>query len=67
MFIFFCILLRITEGIGSAMFSTATFTVLPILFPNSVGTVVVRGEGGGGGGGLFYIVIIIVFIFIVSV
>ena len=41
MFSTFCVLLRMTEGVGSAMFFTAAFAVLPELFPNHVGTVMV--------------------------
>ena len=41
MFITFCVLLRVTEGVGTAMFVTATFTILPVLFPKSVGTIMV--------------------------
>ena len=40
-FIMFCILLRLTEGTGSAMFVTSVLTLLPGLFPDSAGTVVV--------------------------
>ena len=35
-----CVLLRCTEGIGSAMLATAIFAVLPVFFPNSVATIV---------------------------
>ena len=35
-----CVLLRCTEGLGTAMFSTAIFAVLPLFFPNSVATIV---------------------------
>ena len=35
-------LLRLTEGVGSAMFLTAAFGVLPELFPKNVATVMVR-------------------------
>ena len=37
-FIMFCILLRLTEGVGSAMFATSLYAQLPELFPHSVGT-----------------------------
>ena len=40
-FVTFCVLLRMVEGVGSAMFITAAFTLLPLLFPNSVGTMTV--------------------------
>ena len=40
-FILFCILLRMTEGVGSAMLSTAAFSLLPELFPNHLATVMV--------------------------
>ena len=33
-------LLRCIEGLGSAMFTTAIFAVLPVFFPNSVATIV---------------------------
>ena len=48
-FVLYCVLLRMTEGVGSAMFVTATFTVLPVLFPKSVATIMVSGGRGGGG------------------
>ena len=35
-FILACILLRVAEGAGTAMFCTATYSSLPKLFPNSV-------------------------------
>ena len=41
-FILFCILLRMTEGVGSAMLSTASFSLLPELFPNRLATVMVH-------------------------
>ena len=37
-FIVYCVLLRMVEGIGTAMYITATFTILPLLFPKHVGT-----------------------------
>jgi len=40
-FILFCVLLRMTEGVGSAMLTTAAFALLPELFPNHVGTLMV--------------------------
>ena len=40
-FIMFCILLRLTEGVGSAMFATSLYAQLPELFPHSVGTMTV--------------------------
>ena len=45
-FVLFCVLLRVTEGTGSALFITATFTLLPVLYPKSTGTVTVCGGGG---------------------
>lgn len=47
-FVLFCVLLRVTEGIGSALFITATFTLLPVLYPKSTGTVTGIFEVGGG-------------------
>ena len=47
-FVVICIVLRMTEGIGSAMFITAAFTVAPLLFPNSVATIVVLYTKRGG-------------------
>ncbi len=41
-FIIVCVLFRVTEGVGTAMFFTATFATYPKLFPESIGTVVVR-------------------------
>ncbi len=41
MFISFCIVLRVTEGVGSAMFYTAAFSLPAEMFPNNVGTVMV--------------------------
>ena len=41
-FITFCVVLRLVQGTGSALFSTATFTLLPELFPNALGTITVR-------------------------
>lgn len=38
LFILVSFLLRLIEGIGTAMFLTSTFTTIPNLFPNSVGT-----------------------------
>lgn len=40
-FILFCTLLRMTEGVGSAMFFTATFTLLPEYYPSRIGTLLV--------------------------
>ena len=40
-FIMFSFLLRITEGVGTAMFSTASYTLLTQLHPKNKGTVVV--------------------------
>ena len=40
-FIILCILLRMAEGVGSALFGTALITLIPILYPKSVGTLVV--------------------------
>ena len=41
MFVMFSTLLRLTEGVGSAMFSTSVYAQLPELFPQSVGTMTV--------------------------
>lgn len=41
MFLVFCLLLRITEGVGSAMFFTAVYALLPDTFPDNVGTLMV--------------------------
>ena len=38
-FALFGILLRMTEGVGLAMFITASFTLLPELYPTRVGLV----------------------------
>ena len=35
-------LLRIIEGIGSAGYITASFTIATILYPENTGTVIVR-------------------------
>lgn len=43
-FVFFSILLRVVEGIGSAGYITASFTIATILFPTKTGTVIVRKE-----------------------
>ena len=40
-FILFCVLLRMTEGVGSAMYFTATFTLVPEFYPNRVSTIMV--------------------------
>ena len=40
-FILFCVLLRMTEGVGSAMYFTATFTLVPEFYPTKVSTVMV--------------------------
>jgi len=45
-FILFCVLLRMTEGVGSAMFFTSAFALLPELFPKHVATVMVRVYSG---------------------
>ena len=42
--------LRMVEGLGTSMFSTATFALLPHLFPKSISTAMVQQTGGGGGG-----------------
>ena len=36
-----CMVLRAAEGVGSAMFYTATFSTFPKLFPNHVSLMVV--------------------------
>lgn len=41
-FILFCVLLRMTEGVGSAMLFTAVFTLLPEYYPSKVGTIMVN-------------------------
>ena len=41
-FALFGILLRMTEGVGLAMFITASFTLLPELYPTRVGLVKVN-------------------------
>lgn len=41
-FVVACVLLRAFEGIASAMFITATFSVLPRLYSKSVGTITVK-------------------------
>ena len=43
-FAFFGILLRMTEGVGLAMFITASFTLLPELYPTRVGLVKVNNK-----------------------
>jgi hypothetical protein len=40
-FILFCVLLRMTEGVGSAMYFTAAFTLVPQFYPTRVSTVMV--------------------------
>ena len=40
-FILVCMVLRAAEGVGSAMFFTATFSTFPKLFPNHVSLMVV--------------------------
>ena len=40
-FILFSVLLRVVEGIGSAGYSTALFTMATVLYPKSTGTVIV--------------------------
>ncbi|XP_064392257.1 MFS-type transporter SLC18B1-like isoform X2 [Halichondria panicea] len=40
MFATLCIILRMTEGVGSAMFFTACYALIPELFPNHIGTAV---------------------------
>ena len=40
-FIVFCVLLSMTQGVGSAMFTTAAYALLVELFPNNVSTVMV--------------------------
>ena len=41
-FVIFSMLLRIIEGIGSAGYITASFTIATILYPENTGTVIVR-------------------------
>ncbi len=56
-FVVICVLLRIVEGIGTALLFTVTFTVLPILFPNSVATLMVHtGALVHVGGEIIYLV-----------
>jgi len=45
-FILFGVLLRMMEGVGFAMFDTATYALLAELFPNNVATVTVRVSSG---------------------
>ncbi len=40
-FILFSVLLRVVEGIGTAGYSTALFTMATVLYPKSTGTVIV--------------------------
>ena len=44
-FILTCMLLRIAEGVGTALFFTGTFSTFPKLFPNSVSLLMVRSDG----------------------
>lgn len=44
LFIIFSILLRMVEGAGTAMYSTASYTLLTLLYPNRKGTTVVSGS-----------------------
>lgn len=37
-----CVLLRVVEGVGTAVVSTAIFATFPNLFPDAVGTLVVH-------------------------
>lgn len=41
-FIVICIVLRLLEGVGTAMLTTAIFSTFPHLFPKAVGTLMVR-------------------------
>ena len=41
-FLVLSLALRIVEGVGSAAFYTASFTVATVLFPSSTGTIMVR-------------------------
>lgn len=43
-FIVACVLLRIAEGAGTAMFYTGTFATFPKLFPKSVSLLMVRDQ-----------------------
>ena len=36
---------RVIEGVGTGMFTTAIFSILPDLFPNSVATIMVWQKG----------------------
>ena len=36
-----CVLLRVVEGVGTAILNTTIFSTLPKLYPKAVGTVVV--------------------------
>ena len=44
LFIAFSLVLRMVEGIGTAMYSTASYTLLTQLYPNKKGTIVVSQE-----------------------
>ncbi len=46
MFIVYCVLLRMTEGVGSALYMTSTFTILPILYPTQIGMITVSALEG---------------------
>ena len=41
MFVVTCVVLRLVEGVGTAIVSTAIFSTFPVLFPKSVATLVV--------------------------
>ena len=41
LFVIFSVLLRITEGIGSASYFTSSFTLATVMYPKSVGMVMV--------------------------
>ena len=44
LFIAFSLVLRMVEGIGTAMYSTASYTLLTQLYPDKKGTIVVSQE-----------------------
>ena len=43
-FIMMCILLRLIEGIGSALFMTGALAIVPQLYPDSIGRVIVSSK-----------------------
>ena len=40
-FILICVILRLLEGVGTALVGTSIFSALPYFFPKSVGTLMV--------------------------